>query len=508
MSSPRVLPPVALRARWFRVFAALIFVPLMLADTGSAIDPFYDRLLRDGINAYERGDHAGAAQNLRLACFGLLEEPIVLTRGLIYLALAQAELGDEPEFNHTFTRILEIERRFQGFSQLELDGDLRQVFDEHLYRWIALDQLESTPAFADVARRKQTSQMLEMTAAERRPELERLVAAEPENPNWRLLLAELQLESGEFTAVIETTDAALAGNPGLGKALCLRGRAAAAMGSCDQALTDLESCPEWVAPTTLAEARLRCLIQLRDWQSASLVLAEVPTAQKRRQPFRQFSREIKKGRKASPPPEPAVVPEDDSLAPPSQEVIDLEIVSTDESNASQPDLSQLDATIETEPSLEGEDSMSPPPGETPEDTLLTAPDPNDPSTWPLELKAELERTRLLVPSASRGELADAFTAARELADRYPQLTEPQHLAAEIAYRLSRWDDAVTFFKRGGEPTLSHPGRLFYFSVALYETGARAEARRILEQCLPALEMTTFVQSYVDVILGTDPEEQG
>ncbi len=119
-----------------------------------------------------------------------------------------------------------------------------------------------------------------------------------------------------------------------------------------------------------------------------------------------------------------------------------------------------------------------------------------------ELDAELERIRQLVPSGSHDQLGEAFAAARELADRYPQLTEPQHLAAEIAYRLSRWQDAVTFFERGGEP--DYPDRLFYFAVALFKTGGRAEARRMLEQCLPSLEMTAYVQSYVAEIMGTDP----
>ena len=484
-----------------RVLTVAVFVALWNPTTGNAADPFYDRLLRDGVQSYSRGDYAHAAKTLRLACFGLLDEPTVLARGLTYLALAQAENDDESAFAETFDRVLEIEDKFQAFSQLELDDDLKQAFEAHLHRQIEVNVLNRSPAFRHVARRKLEEQVHALAPAERRLELERLAAAEPENSTWDLLLAELKLASGDFEDVLTTTESVLAHAPQLARALCLRGRAEVAIGSCQQALVDLESCHELVDRLALTEARLRCLVRLRDWQSASMLLTEVATAQQKKAPFKQLAREVRKGLKVTsrlPPSdeaavaqiEPAVIPVLDETPPssPAEET-------AGPSGAESADPSTPVAVPNTSPDLmaaEITEPKTPPP---------TAPLTDDSDTWPPELKAELERNRQLLLNGSREQLDEAFSNVSELATRYRQLTEPQHLAAEIAYRLSRWPDVITFFERGGSP--NHSDRLFYLSVALFETGDQAEARRVLRQCLPTLEMTPFVRSYVEEILGTN-----
>ncbi len=480
-----------------RVLAITLLASFWASAPGNAADPFYERLLRDGIQAYGAGRHAGAAKSLQLACFGLLDEPLVLARGLTYLALAQAESGDEPAFADTFARILEIELRYQAFSTLELDNNLRRSLDGHLYRWIALDQLNRVPAFHRVARRKQESKILELAPAERRPELERLVAAEPDNPTWTLLLAEQQLDGGELEAVLAATERVLARDPRLERALCLRGRAGMAAGNCERALSDLDTCPETVDPTALSEARLRCLIRLGDWRKASMVLAEVPPDLQKRAPFRQLARDIRKGRKAAPaiPATSPTAPGRDETSP--SPVAKMPAVPSDTTTAEPTAMPTASANIPAA-SAEAPESRGTPGAPAAEPGR----DEISPSLSP-ELKAELERTRQLLPTGSRAELDDALASTQGLANQYRQNADLQHLTAEIAYRLSQWQEAVVFFRRGGDPEPSQPDRLFYFAVALYETGDRAEARRMLEQCLPSLETTAFVRSYAGKILGEE-----
>jgi hypothetical protein len=43
--------------------------------------------------------------------------------------------------------------------------------------------------------------------------------------------------------------------------------------------------------------------------------------------------------------------------------------------------------------------------------------------------------------------------------------------------------------------------LFYFAVALWETGARQEAATLMRRCDGKLRPTPFVQAYRDKILG-------
>ncbi len=379
---------VSRRGRWFLrvgVLAVTILIPIWLAVPSRASDPFYNRLMQDGIGAYGIGDYESAAKSLRLACFGLLDEPLVLARGLTYLALAQAQLGDEEKFVTTFERILEVERRFQGFSQLELSPDLQLTLDTHVHAWIPLDLLRRAPAFSEVARRKQESAILEMEPAERRLELERLVAVEPESPLWGLLLAELQLDSGDYEAVQTAVEGVLARDPTLGRALCLRGRAGAKMGSCQQALVDLESCHDPMDPMELIEARLRCHVRLSDWQSASTLLAEVPPDRQKRTPFRQLARDIRKGRRSAPVPETTTESSTTDDSPDIANVSELDLIAT-------PDEASTDESAVAE--LPQED--------TPETATPEEPQPEDaPTALPPALKAELEQMRQVVLSSSR-----------------------------------------------------------------------------------------------------------
>jgi hypothetical protein len=100
-------------------------------------------------------------------------------------------------------------------------------------------------------------------------------------------------------------------------------------------------------------------------------------------------------------------------------------------------------------------------------------------------------------------MRNAFYLARELADASPAAREAQFLAAEIAYRLSLWNDALRYFERGGDPGVEQPERLFYLAVCLYETGDLEGAARTLRRCLPRIKRTPFVQSYASKILQAE-----
>lgn len=112
-----------------------------------------------------------------------------------------------------------------------------------------------------------------------------------------------------------------------------------------------------------------------------------------------------------------------------------------------------------------------------------------------------EARRLLASEGKISELRQAFEAARQVADAHPESAEAQHLAAEAAYRISRWNDSASYFKRGGEPGADQPELLFYMAVALYESGDRTGAATVLRRCLPNLQRTSYVDGYARKILG-------
>jgi predicted Zn-dependent protease len=119
-----------------------------------------------------------------------------------------------------------------------------------------------------------------------------------------------------------------------------------------------------------------------------------------------------------------------------------------------------------------------------------------------EQKKMAEARRLLAAESSKiRELRQALQLAKEVADAHPGAKEAQHLAAESAYRSSRWADAAAYFKRGGEPGADQPELLFYMAVALYESGDRPAAANALRRSLPSLQRTPYVDGYAKKILG-------
>lgn len=131
-----------------RLFLPLAFLLLGTAlPARAAVDPFYTSLLRDGMHAYDRKDYVTAVRDLRLACFGMLDDAKALTDCLARLALAQDRAEDLEGFRETFRRLTEVEERFATYSQGTLAPELRSVLDQRLAARIPANTLESVPAF-------------------------------------------------------------------------------------------------------------------------------------------------------------------------------------------------------------------------------------------------------------------------------------------------------------------------------------------------------------------------
>ena len=294
--------------------------------SNAAIDPFYQSMLRDGQTAFERKDYTAAVRNLRLACFGMLDEPKVLADCLARLALAQDRANDVDGFLGTFQRLADVEERFKAYSQGNLPPELRAGLEQRLAARLPASTLQGAPA------------------AFRPPAAAAMPAAAPGPP-----AAAAKETPGTNTGRTRTNTEA----PGPGAAV-----------SAESVI------PPDAKPLT--EAERKKLIQARQ------VLAE-----------RRAAKEIK----------------------------------------------------------------------------------------------------------------EAYQLAREVADTHPDLKEAQHLAAEGAYRISRWSDATIYFRRGGEPGENEPERLFYLAVSLYESGDAAGAAAALKRALPNLKRTPYVDSYVQKIQG-------
>jgi len=157
------------------------------------------------------------------------------------------------------------------------------------------------------------------------------------------------------------------------------------------------------------------------------------------------------------------------------------------------------ALAEPEPEVPADETPAANPGTEPE-TPAEPPAAGEPQ--PAELATQLEEARAKLGRASNAqELNEVYTAARGIADAHPEASEAQHLVAEIAYRTSRWREVIGYFERGGEIDPDRPALSFYLAVALYETGERERAARVLSSCVDRLKDTAFVRSYAQKIFA-------
>ncbi len=316
----------------------LLGMLLAAAPAVAAIDPFYAGLLREGQQALDRKDYGNAARQLRLACFGMLDDPRPLADCLARLLLAQDGSGDVEGVRDTFRRLTEVEDLFKAYSQGDVPPELRAAVEAKLAARIPAATLANAPAFRSTQGKK------------------------PPQP--------------------------AAGTP---------------------AAPGVKAAPAPASP-----------------------IAALPPQASDSAPGRSPAPAAGAAKTASTPP-----------APPAA------------------------------------------------DKPLTD----------AERKKLAQARELLAEQRPSKELRQAFELARSVADAHPGSKEAQLLAAEGAYRISRWSDATTYFRRGGDPGDEEPDRLFYLAVSLYESGDAPGAAAALKRSLPNLKRTPYVESYIKKILG-------
>lgn len=447
-----------------------------------AADPFYERRLREGSRELEDGDYAAAERDLRIAAFGLLDEPRRLVEALVPLALAQAANGDSSGFEETFARLVDVEKRFGGYREAELPAGVRAAFEERAAAIIPAASLEEIAAFQPMARRKREAAIARLPKRERREALEARMAAEPEEPRWPLLLGRLELEDRNRQRAAELASQVLARLPGDSGALCLRGLARAEEDACAEAVPDLEACPASRTNPAVARLLLDCLGRLERWDQAREWLADLPAEVRDDRSLERIGRQI--ARRAPAPESPTAG--GDSQPDPST-----------------PAEAPAGPGGATDPAAATEEPAAPPALVTAADSGRTAAAAtgDTPALLTAADRATLARAReLLARARTVDDLAEGRRLARDVADRNPAVAEAQLLAGEIAYRSSRWQEAADYFRRAGSPDAQLPELSFYMAVAFYEAGDLEAARAALAHALPRLKRSEFVDHYVAKIL--------
>jgi tetratricopeptide (TPR) repeat protein len=521
--------------------ARCLVLGFLVSAVAFAADPFYENLLIKGTDQYARGDYAGAARSLRIACFGFLDEPTLLANGLTRLGLAQAATGDAEGFRETFRRIEEVEARFKAYSQAQIPPDVHAAFEAVVVRMVPEAILAADPSFSRLVP-KPEDRIAKLPARQQRRELERLIEKEPTKTVWFVMLATLDDREGETRDMLKHANAALRLEPDNSAALRLRGLAEAQTRDWEGACRDLAASGASTTDSRVAAALLHALVEMHRFKDADAVVVALPPSVARDDQVRNQAARALEGERAaaaaekiaSPTPEiqgnvvssgvaakgaagqeradaghagapvPAVTPTP-TIAPMPTVAPTPRIVPTPTAVST--------PTAVPEPKANPPSSLTaPPPHEAPAPTATPtaavepavppvptpeqhAPVPTEPAASTVlsrDAQAEISRARAL---ADEGRRAEAFALARQVADANPQSRQAQHVAAEMAYRGALWEEALRYFHRGGDPNDSEPRLLFYLAVTQYETGDRHAAAATLARCISKIEHTAYVKEY-------------
>ncbi len=489
-------------------------VLIAAAPARAAVDPFYTSRLQDGIAAAERGAHQDAVKSLRIACFGMLDEEPQLADCLVRLAMAQAGAGDREGFAQTFQRLVEGEELIGLYTKAGLSADLTAPFEAKVVEWVPRAAIAAFPAFERLAVDQREAQLAALAPKARRERLAKLEKEEPKSARWPLLLARLEKEQREPKAALAAAGRVLAIDAELEEARCLRGWARAGVGKFADAVEDLAACRQ--ADPAFRAAELQSRVELQQWSEAEGLLARMTVEQKQYPGVADLARRVEREvARQSPSQQPR------SAAPPEAAPVATAAPRTNEPRQqtapSQPaggtnhraEASGAGAAPATPPRQPAATTTAKPPASGAAPPAATAPPaaaavaggppggalPSADETTLARAQSMLSRAR------TAAEIEEAYDVASELAARYPNHPRVQHTTAEIAYRASRWTDAVRYFRRGGDPGEAQPLLLFYYAVSLWESGNRQEAAAVMRRCDGKLRPTPFVQAYRDKILG-------
>lgn len=126
------------------LFAALLAAASIAA--GQAED-FYEARLLAGYQAIRAQRVPEAIDQLRIAAFGLMDRPVLLTEALVRLALAQEAIASKEGAAETLRRFVEVERRFGGFAEARLENSARTAFRNLLGKHVPAPTIATLPSF-------------------------------------------------------------------------------------------------------------------------------------------------------------------------------------------------------------------------------------------------------------------------------------------------------------------------------------------------------------------------
>ncbi|HKD17570.1 MAG TPA: hypothetical protein VKG23_06845, partial [Thermoanaerobaculia bacterium] len=129
-------------------FLLAVLAGMMSSVAALRADDFNEDRLRDGQDAYAAKRYADAIDQFRIAAFGSLDHPPVLSESLVRLALAETAANKSSDAGATLERFIEVERRFPSYAKANLQPEIRSAFQTLLLARVPQATILSVPSLA------------------------------------------------------------------------------------------------------------------------------------------------------------------------------------------------------------------------------------------------------------------------------------------------------------------------------------------------------------------------
>jgi hypothetical protein len=112
---------------------------------------FYEARFQTGVIDFNRGAYARAADELRVASFGRVDDIPSYITAEVYLAVTNDRLEHTEDARAAAMKVLQAEKLTPSYAALKLPADVRASFEQLLPALLTRDQLSNVPVFARLA---------------------------------------------------------------------------------------------------------------------------------------------------------------------------------------------------------------------------------------------------------------------------------------------------------------------------------------------------------------------
>ena len=440
-----------------RVAGWVVAVAVTMAALPLFAQDFYEQQLRAGKEDRAAGKLVEASDELRIAAFGFLDRPVLLSEALAHLALVQNALG-YPTFGQTIDRFLDVERRFASWLPSATDAQTRAAFETLLLSTQRRDDLSTIPSLARLTR-TEAQKVADLPVAQRAAAYEEGARKHSHDVEWPVAAATDAASRGLDDDAIRWSR----------RALKIDGESDAARAILVHVLTRRSECKEvlsqiprfksnfLIAHADVSGDQLVCLANEKRWSDAQTVAAKLPESVKQRNDVARALQSI--GVSAKPAP----------------------------------------STAMTSGSVDPKRPVTPPVPAPKPVVQPAAPAPQPVVAMdPQKVAQALNNSKGLVRAGRFTEAADVL---KPVVAADPGNRDVRLALLEAAMLAHDWRTALAQVTNATPFATGEEASMFYAAATLYESGRRDEARVLIERARPRLNATPMIDYYYNRIVG-------